>query len=259
LLFTGSSLGAMIAAPLASRLYGHFGWRGALLGTSIVGLSWIPLWLAATGRRTVAAQLDTVPVSTDGAPRPSFRELMVRPSVVRGIVGIMAVAPAAAMWMSWGSKFLVKTYTVKQEDVGGYLWLPPLCFDVGAILFGDLFARTRRPRALVGIALAMTACVALVPATATPWASIAVGSISVAGALGLYTVVTSDMMTRVPPGSSAVAGGLIAAGQSLAGIIAGPLIGHAVDAYGNYDVVLWCIGAWTVPGTLVWLLWKPSK
>src|SRR4051812_1824430 len=56
LLFTGSSIGAMIAPPIAAHLYGAFGWRIAFLGTAIVGLAWVPAWLFLTGRRDVAAR-----------------------------------------------------------------------------------------------------------------------------------------------------------------------------------------------------------
>src|SRR5262249_41416999 len=47
--FTGSSLGAMIAAPLAIGLNNRLGWRLAFVGTSLCGLLWLPLWLFATG------------------------------------------------------------------------------------------------------------------------------------------------------------------------------------------------------------------
>jgi len=130
---------------------------------------------------------------------------------------------------------------------------------LGAIVFGDLFARTRRPRMLAVIAMLMAMCSALVPFTDTPWTSIAVGSIMIAGGGALYTVVTADVMTRVPPDSVSVVGGLIAAGQSLAIIIVSPIVGSLVETYQSYDVVLWGIAVWIVPGMLVWLLWKPTK
>ena len=43
LLFTGSSLGAMIAAPLAIALETRFGFRFAFAGTALAGLLWLPL------------------------------------------------------------------------------------------------------------------------------------------------------------------------------------------------------------------------
>jgi ACS family hexuronate transporter-like MFS transporter len=58
-LFTGSSLGAMIAPPLATAIEARLGWRWAFVGTAVVGLSWLPLWLtlafSTEGRRTLDA------------------------------------------------------------------------------------------------------------------------------------------------------------------------------------------------------------
>ena len=54
-LFTGSSIGGMIAPPLASFLFGIAGWRLAFVGTALVGLVWIPLWIAITSRRRIGS------------------------------------------------------------------------------------------------------------------------------------------------------------------------------------------------------------
>ena len=48
LLFTGSSIGAMIAAPLAVAIHARFGWRVAFVGVALIGLAWIPFWLLVT-------------------------------------------------------------------------------------------------------------------------------------------------------------------------------------------------------------------
>jgi ACS family hexuronate transporter-like MFS transporter len=264
LLFTGSSIGAMIAPKLASSLYDWQGWRVAMLGTAVIGLSWIPLWVGLTSRGDVARRLDHAQATAAGKPRARYRDMMGNPSVIRAFIAILAVANVANIWMSWGSKYLVRAFAIKQKDVGDYLWLPPLCLDAGALLFGDLVARTRRshggsPRLLFALAMAMAATIALVPFVATPWHAMAIACVSIGGGGAAYTVITADVMSRIPPESVSLAGGMIAAGQSLALIIANPLIGRSVQSYDNYDLVMWSVGAWVLPGTLVWLLWKPSR
>jgi len=259
LLFTGSSIGSMIAPPLASWLYRvSHSWRIALLTSAIIGLSWIPLWLIATRRSVVGTQLDA-PVESEQGPKPTFRELLNHTGILRGVIAIFSCAPAALIWGAWGAKFLATTYHVHQEDMGRYLWLPPLCLDVGAIVFGDLFARTRRPRTLLVLAAAMLSSIALVPSVHDPWAAVAIASVSIAGAGAMYTVITADTMSRLPPASVSVAGGLLATGQSMAVILANPLIGRAVDHFHNYDAVCWGVAAWMIPGSVIWLLWKPSR
>ena len=49
------------------------------------------------------------------------------------------------------------------------------------------------------------------------------------------------------------AGGVIASVQSLGAIVTNPLLGHAVQSFG-YSPALAVIAAWTVPGTIAWLL-----
>jgi hypothetical protein len=91
----------------------------------------------------------------------------------------------------------------------------------------------------------------------TPWGSIAICSVALAGGGGLFALLTSDMLARVPPSAVSLAGGCTAAAQSLAYIVANPLIGRTVQRTGSYSTVLTALAIWTIPGCLAWLLWKP--
>jgi ACS family hexuronate transporter-like MFS transporter len=255
-LFTGSSIGGMIAPLIATFLFRHAGWRLAFLGTALVGLIWVPIWIAITSRPDVRAQLDRSgePAS---APRPRFAELASHPAVVRGVIAVFAAAPVIGFMQVWGAKYLVRTFAVTQGDVGDYLWMPPLVFDAGALLFGDLASRLRLPRTLFGIALFLATAIALVPLATTPWQAMAILGFAAAGAGGLYTIITADMLSRMPPGSVSFAGGLLAGGQSLALIVVNPLIGWSVGRLGSYDVATIGLGLWVLPGSMLWLLWRP--
>ncbi|MCX5748392.1 MAG: hypothetical protein NT062_38555, partial [Proteobacteria bacterium] len=90
-----------------------------------------------------------------------------------------------------------------------------------------------------------------------PWLSVLVGGVAVAGFGGIYTLVTSDLIGRMPPSSVSMAAGVVASAQSLALIIANPLIGRSVDAYGDYTVAIVVLALWVLPGSLVWHLWRP--
>jgi ACS family hexuronate transporter-like MFS transporter len=259
-LFTGSSFGAMLVPPFASLIYGLAGWRVALLVTTAAGLAWVPLWLAVTRSRSVRTQLDLPPTAS---ARPPFFELVAHPIMLRALAAITAAAPVIGFDYTWGAKYLVKTFHVEQRDVGGYLWLPPLVFDAAAVLFGDLASRQRRgegvpPRLLLSVGVVLAAAPLILPLAATPWQSMAMLSAGMAGAGVMYTLVTADMLARMPPGSTSFAAGILAGSQSLALIICNPLIGRAVDAYGSYDVVCICLGLWALPGGVIWLLWRPA-
>jgi MFS transporter, ACS family, hexuronate transporter len=262
-LFTGSSVGAMLAPPLASYLYRLAGWRVAFLGTAAIGLLWIPMWVAVTMRPAVARQLDTPGPVIEATPRPPLHALVSHPIMVRALLAIFAVAPVTGFVVVWGSKLLVRHFGLAQGDVGSYLWLPPLCSDVGAVLFGDLAARQRRaagapPRALFVATVALSGGLALLPLAGTPWESVAILGVAMAGVIATYTLVTSDMLGRMPAGSASSAAGIIAGAQSLALIISSPLIGMAVEHYGNYDVIALALGAWVVPGSVIWWVWRPA-
>lgn len=260
-LFTGSSIGAMVAPLLATALSAKYGFRGAFLGTALVGLTWVPLWLAVTSAAPTRALLDARE-PTASAP---WRSVLLHPAVLRATLVVMASAPAISFVLLWGAKFLVRAHGLTQSQVGHYLWLPPLLFDLGSVGFGDLASRRaaarghdgRPDRVLLIAAMVLCTTVALMPFGATPWASVAIASVALLGGGGLYSLLTSDMLMRVPPGAVSMAGGLCAAAQSLVHIVAHPLIGRAVQATGSYAVPCALLGLWVIPGCVAWLVWPP--
>jgi MFS transporter, ACS family, hexuronate transporter len=261
--FAGSALGGMITPPLASLIARHAGWRGALLVTAAAGLIWIPLWIAATWPQAVRAQLDTASEAPSTA-RPSRGEIVSHRAVVRAVASTMAVAPILCFSSLWGAKYLVHTFALEPADVGAYLWLPPVLFNAGALGFGDLVSRQRGaegrvPPALFAVAVALAGAIALVPLASTPSQAIWIIGIANMGGGALYTLNTSDLIARTPPGHIARASGATACAQALVGIVANPLIGRAVDQLGDYDAVAIAIGAWLIPGSLVWSWRRPSS
>jgi ACS family hexuronate transporter-like MFS transporter len=264
-LFTGSSIGAMIAPPLATYLADRHGFRAAFLGTAAAGLLWVPLWLAVAYRAAGRRALDrVVPVAVD-APRAGAGAVLRLAAVPRAMLLVLASAPLLSLLFNWGTKFLVHDLHLTQRQTGHYLWLPPLLFDGGAIVFGHLASQARArgegdggvPRRLIAAgAVAMLAGVAL-PYAPTPWLVVAVMCVVMVGGGGLYGMTMADLAVRVPPTAVATAGGLCAAAQSIAHIVANPLIGRSVERTGSYALAALALAAWVIPGTLGWLLWKP--
>jgi len=259
-LFSGSSIGGMIVPPLASAIFAMWGWREAFLITAVVGLVWVPIWIVLTSHRAVKARIDVKPAAQE---RESFRTLLRSPVIHRALMGVFAAAPAIGLMLAWGAKYLDKTWAINQESIGGYLWLPPLLFDLGAIGFGDLATRIKRapgapPRLLFGIAAAMAAMLIALPMAGSAWQAVAIISLSVCGSGGLYALTVSDAFARVAPTSVSMAGGLIACAQSIVFVVMNPVIGSVVDSYGHYDGVAIVIGAVTIPFALVWIAWQPN-
>jgi ACS family hexuronate transporter-like MFS transporter len=261
-LFTGSSLGAMLAAPLATAVEAAAGFRAAFLVTAAVGLLWLPLWLLASRSAEARRALDPAPsaIAAEGTtPRPSPFGVALHPAVLRAVAAILASSPVIAFLLLWSAKYLVAAEGLTQSDVGRYLWLPPLLFDVGAILYGHLASRrqTGTPRLLVATAAALCASIGLLPAVHGAWSVTVLAGIALAGGGGLFAVVLGDTLARVPQTAVSTAGGVIAAAQSLAYVVANPLIGWSVGRSGGYAPSAHALAAWVVPGCLVWLLWAP--
>lgn len=265
ILFTGSSVGAAAAAVLAPWLEGRFGWRVALVGTAVVGLSWVPLWLLVTAS---AAAREVMAVRPEPeSPRPAsarWIDLIADRAVLRAVLAVIAAAPINGFVLQWGSKILVAAHHVEHTGVGAYLWLPPLLFDAGAVCFGLLASLGGRASAegaphrglYAGAALLATALAALGLAR-TPWETTLLLGVALAGGGGMYALVTADMLRRVAPSRVAAAGGVTAAAQSLAILIAFPIIGAVVDRTHSYAPVGVGLGLWVLPGALAWLAWDP--
>ncbi len=263
-LYVGSSLGAMIVPPVATGLAHRFGFRFAFLGVAAIGLAWLPLWLWATRSPAARQALDQAPAQDAAVTMPPLplRRLLTRPVVLRGVAATLAAAPMMSYALNWTPKYLVATFHLPQHELGQYLWMPPVLFDLGSVGFGLWQARRARHApasrppvpvlpALCGLGLAL-AC-ALVPMATSPLGAVLLAGVAMAGGGALFALFTADTLARVPSASVSATAGLLASAQSVAYIAASPLIGHGVEARGH-AFVLEALGVWLLPGVAAWLL-----
>jgi ACS family hexuronate transporter-like MFS transporter len=265
LLFTGSSLGAIVAAKLTVRLDAAYGFRAAFAGTALIGTAWLPFWLWVTRGvgldRAAAPQLPADDASTHAHRSTSWTAIATNPAVLRAIVAVAGSAPLTMFVLNWTSKYLVDAWNLPRAGVGSFLVWPPLVFDLGAIGFGALASRRREsdrpttPTGLLTLAMALGSLLALAPFARSPEVAIALFSLSACGGGGIYVLVTSDMLSRIPIERTSTAGGMTAAAQSIAHVIAGPLIGWTVDRTHSHSTALFALGGIVVPTTITFLLW----
>jgi ACS family hexuronate transporter-like MFS transporter len=274
LLFTGSSIGGMVAVPLVIALNHWRGWRVAFLLTAAIGLSWIPVWLATTSRSDVQRVLARMPGAEDdptsvvGAP-PSRWTLLRSPPVLRAVMIVLFSAPSIMFGLNWSSKYLTNAFGLSQDALARYLWVPLVFFDLGAVAFGALASRIdarsplRRSHVpLVATAGVLSGAMGLAPLASSPWLATAIVSACLAGGGALYALATADMLARVHPSHVSTAAGLTAAAQSLAHIVAAPLVGRSFDATHSYGTALLLLGAVVPPAALAWCVWPmrhPAK
>jgi ACS family hexuronate transporter-like MFS transporter len=299
LLFTGSSVGAAMVAPIAVRLNARLGWAATFVGVALVGAAWVPAWLAITRSPRVRALLDhprddpppghaTLPAgalpaagalsgagalsaaATLSAAEPAAAPAQERafavlrlPAVLRASLLVLCVAPAAMFLFNWMAKYLV-ALGEPLDALAVYLWAPPLALDLGAVGLGMVASRRDRaaPAGEVGerrdlVALAALCVLALAggPWVTRPVAATLLCCVGALGAGGVYSLVTSDMLARVDVRRASVASGTTAAAQSLAFIVAAPLVGQVLARAHSYGLVLVALGLAVVPGALAWIVW----
>jgi ACS family hexuronate transporter-like MFS transporter len=271
LLFTGSSLGAAVAAPTAVWIDVHFGWRAAFAIVSLLGTAWIPLWLAVSGSAEVRAAL-AMPDgrSPKGAAAnvavTSMSSLAGDPAVHRALLLVLASAPGLMFMYIWLPQYFEIGRGVPKASLGAYLWLPPLMGDLGMVSFGALasWMDRRRPRAdarkrLVLCAALLEGTLALAPNVSEAWQAMVVVGLAAAGGGGLYTLLTADMMSRIDPARVSAAGGLTAAAQSLVYVVLNPLVGRWVDRAHSFDLPMVLLGLIALPGAIAWALWPMRR
>ena len=271
LLFTGSSLGAMVAAPLAiyaRRAFG--GWRPAFLGTALLGLLWVPVWLMVTSRRSVGRALasDPPPPFESAAPLPSRWALLVTPPVARAVLLVVFSAPVIMFGLNWWPQYLADAHGISQDALAAYVPLPPLFFDLGSIGFGALASQIDRREGarahpssrvvLMAAAALLAGAIGLVPLAKGPWPATFLAAVALAGGGGIFALLTADMIARVHPSQVSLAGGLTAAAQSIAYVVANPLVGRFVELSHSYTMVLVALGVAVPPAMLLWGVW-PMK
>ncbi len=254
MLFTGSSFGAMVAAPLALWLSTKYNWRAAFVVIAVVGLVWIPVWLVAT-RGLFDKPL--VELEAQAQPASNRAPLYLRPQSLRAIVGVITGAPCIMMVLTWFPQYLAEGRHASAPEMARVLWIPPLVFDIGAIGFGALGSAlrgpdARPPRSLMLAAAALASALMFVPYANEMAGVVALASISMAGGAGMYVLVMANLLTQVAPTETSRAGGMLAAAQSLSHIVANPLVGLIVDRTHSFNGALMALGFMVIPGALVW-------
>jgi MFS family permease len=259
ILFTGSSVGAAVAAALVPALAAQVGWRGAFAVSALVGLAWVPAWLLVTRG---LPQLGPAP----SAAKAPLATLLREPSTWRAVVAVVGSAPINGFVLQWAAKLLVGRHGVDPAAVGRYLWAPPLAFDLGAVGFGVLAAAAARrggagalQRPLFAVAGALLLSIGALRWAATPWQTTAVAALAIAGGGGVYTLCNADLLTRVPTDRAAAASSLTAAAQSLALIVTLPLIGRVLDRSHDWGQVGFLLATLAAPTVVGWLLWSPPR
>jgi ACS family hexuronate transporter-like MFS transporter len=270
-LFVGTSAGAMLAPIMSNSLATRFGWRIAIAGTAGLGLLWVPLWLFSAFREPWRGVLDSRATLRRAKPfrfaecAREVRDVALQRAVARAVVVVLATSPVVAFILNWQAKFLSHEYGLKQAQLASYLWIAPVGFDLGSLVFGHLgavrakraFPRSTPPRALFVCAFLCLVFVAALARSGGATNAAIIGGIAMIGAGGILALITAELFRQVPPDRVSTACGITTAAQSLAYIAAAPLMGSSVQRNGSYQTLVWQLAVWSIPGCVIWLTWQP--
>jgi MFS transporter, ACS family, aldohexuronate transporter len=259
LLFVGSSVGVLVAAPLAVALAQAYGWRVAFSVAAGFGLAlWLPAWLLLTANPHARAAMD------ERKPRRQVAlslDVFAHPATMHALAVTFAVMPLITFTTAWEGKWLVHDFGLHQTDLKLYLLPGPLLFDAGAFAFGDLASRRVRrlgdgspPRVLFAIAaLLIVAGDLCAPFAPNAVAAVGCNAVAAVGRGAIFPLVVSDMARRLPPALVAPGAAAVSGAQAAAMVVASLLIGHFVQTRG-YPTVLVGLSLWVIAPCAYWLV-----
>jgi len=136
--YSGGALGAVITPWVVTPIFRAYGWQAAFLFTGAVGAAWLGWWLWLS--RVPALRAAPVVQSTANV---SWRDPRIWAFIV---VYSLGAAPLGFVLYT-SSIYLSRVFHVVQGDLGYYLWIPPLGWELGYFFWGwflDRRVATRR-------------------------------------------------------------------------------------------------------------------
>lgn len=242
---SGSSLGAILAAPLVAWITLRWGWRAAFLAPGLAGLCiWLPLWLTTyrAPEQAVMTAEEAELLQADAVPevRRPWLALLRERKIWAMVLGRLGADPVWYLYLFWLPDYLQRARHMTLTEIGLFAWIPFLFADGGSILGGMISDRLIRrgwaaPRArfavLCGIAVLapLGALVGFVHSTITAVAiTCLIAFLCQAWAINMGTYVP-DLISRRETASVM---GLLGTAGSIGGIVFAQILGVSIGWFG---------------------------
>ncbi len=168
IIFSGSRLGAAVAFPVMTSLFGIFGWRGSFVVLGAVTAAWAVFW--AVWFRDYPPGHAPEPVET-GPQGPSFGAIFRSKALVLAMAQYFASNFTFFLCLSWMHPYLKEHYRLAPSEAAAYA-MAPLVFGassqwISGFLVDRLYRGPRRvwSRRLPAIAGLALSCVGLLALT----------------------------------------------------------------------------------------------
>jgi ACS family hexuronate transporter-like MFS transporter len=230
LAYSGGALGAVITPIIVSPIALWWGWRAAFLFTGLVGAAWLTMWFFVSRRRDVRAHpLEAL----SSPPAMRFRD----PRVWGLILGYAMGALPLGFVMYGAALYLGQAMGASQKLIGAVLWIPPLGWELGYLVWGwllDHMTRTGMPRytavrRLMFAAAWLSLPLALVPHAPSMGVALGLMFLAMFTTVGFVVPPVSYMVHLFSPAHSGLIAGLGAGSYGAAVAIFMPLFGRLFD------------------------------
>lgn len=239
-------LGSAVAPASLLMMQSYWGWRGAFIGTGVLGFAVVLLILLVRDGATKTASVDTRPASDSSDA--GWRLLLSAPILLNLAFFILLAMMSSGLYnysvVALGALYGTPV-TTANAALTGYLLLSA----AGVLVGGLLVTRTKRHSLVATFGLIAMALSALLVALVDLGALPLIVAMSLGGLFSGVIMPSRDMIVRevTPPGSFGKVFGFVTTGFNIGGIVS-PLIFGAVMDHGSPRMVFLLVAAFTLLG-----------
>lgn len=241
----GLSFAAVVGSLWVAYALRH-GWRAPFVINGVLGLVWIPIWLATS--RAIPAQFKAEEIAA--SRRPSFGIFKERNLLLLMLANLLWMS-GYSLWTNWTTLYLVHVQHLTTAETARYVWLPPLLSNAGGFFGGFLSMRwmKRQRSALVArrkavwvSAICSLSALLLPFAPSAAWATAGISAsyfFALAGSVNIYAL-PIDLF-------GAERSGLALAGLTCAFGLLQTVLSPLIGKMGDHDLFSQVIWIATVP------------
>ena len=249
-------LGSAVAPASLLVMQNSWGWRGAFIGTGLLGFAVALLLLLVRDRSTAAAKTSTRPASDSSDA--GWRLLLSGPILLNLAFFILLAMMSSGLY-NYSVVALGALYETPVTIANAALTGNLLLSAAGVLVGGLLVTRTKRHSLVATLGLTAMALSVVLVALVDLNSLALIAAMSLAGLFSGVIMPSRDMIVRevTPPGSFGKVFGFVTTGFNIGGIVS-PLIFGAVMDHGSPRMVFLLVAAFTLLG-IVTVATRPRR
>ena len=252
--YSGGSLGAIVTPPIVRQIVAWWHWRAAFLFTGLIGVAWLGVW-SIVSRRPDVKRLPEKSATESSDKLMRVRDLRLWSFALLYALGALPIAFVIYL----APIYLNEGLGASQDLILGYIWLPPLGWEIGYFFWGWLADRAKRAsedRAPALRRLMLTVTVLSLPLAAGPFlgsfplvmAELVLAMFCASGFIILSIAYATDVYSSR---YAAFISGLSSGSWSATVALLMPVFGRLLDQT-RYDLAFGLATLCPVVGYLIW-------